>query len=101
MIIAIIDFEVLPESRLGLLTALQPLLAEARNFGGNLGYRAFMDSENNAHIGIMHEWETLEHFRAYASADLFSRMGQILRPAMTVPPVSRRLQSENLEEVRG
>jgi len=35
MIIAIIDFEVLPESRLGLLTALQPLLAEARNFGGN------------------------------------------------------------------
>jgi len=35
MIIAIIDFEVQPESRLVLLTALQPLLAEARYFGGN------------------------------------------------------------------
>lgn len=101
MIMALIDFEVAPESRAGLLQALQPLLTEARSFEGNRGYRAWTDSESVAHIGLMHEWVSLEHFRAYAASDLFDRMGRILRPAMTTPPVSRRLQTESIEAVRG
>ncbi|MEO8684996.1 MAG: antibiotic biosynthesis monooxygenase [Devosia sp.] len=98
---ALIDFEVAPESRAGLLQALQPLLAEVRGFDGNRGYRAWTDSESVGHMGLMHEWDTLEHFRAYASSGLFDRMGKILRPAMTTPPVSRRLRTESIEEVRG
>lgn len=101
MIMALIDFEVAPESRTGLLQALQPLLAEARDFAGNGSYRASTSSESAAHIGLMHEWDTLEHFRAYASSDLFDRISKILRPAMTTPPVSRRLRTDAIEEVRG
>lgn len=101
MIMALVDFEVAPESRLDLLEALKPLLAEARAVAGNVSYRASVDSESAAHIGIMHEWETLDHFRAYASSDLIARMGQMLRPAMTKPPVSRRLTTSVIEEVRG
>jgi quinol monooxygenase YgiN len=98
---ALIDFEVAPESRAGLLQALQPLLAEARSVAGNRGYRALADSESASHVGLMHEWETLEQFRTYASSDLVDRIGKILRPAMTTPPVSRRLRTESIEEVRG
>lgn len=101
MIMALVDFEVAPESRAGLLEALQPLLAEARSVEGNRSFRASTSSDSAAHIGLMHEWETLEQFRAYASSDLFVRMGKVLRPAMTTPPVSRRLQTESIEEVRG
>lgn len=101
MIMALIDFEVAPEGRAGLLEALQPLLAEARGFEGNRGYRAWTDSESSAHIGLLHEWDTIEHFRTYAASDLVDRVGKILRPAMTTPPVSRRLRTEGIEEVRG
>jgi quinol monooxygenase YgiN len=101
MIMTLVDFEVSPESRADLLEALRPLLTEARNFEGNRGYRALTSSESAAHIGLMHEWDTLEHFRAYASSDLFDRMGKILRPAMITPPVSRRLRTDGIEEVRG
>jgi quinol monooxygenase YgiN len=73
------------------------LLAEARHFAGNVSYRASTDSERAAHIGLMHEWETLEHFRAYAASDLFDRMGKVLRPAMTTPPVSRRLRADSFK----
>jgi quinol monooxygenase YgiN len=98
---ALIDFEVSPESRAGLLQALQPLLAEARGIPGNRSYRASTDSENTAHIGLTHEWESLEHFRAYTTSELVDRIGKILRPAMTTPPVSRRLRTDTIEEVRG
>lgn len=98
---ALINFEVAPEIRLRLLNTLQPLLVEARASAGNLSFRAFTDSESAAHIGLIHEWETLDHFRAYSSSDLFSRVGTILRPAMTTKPVSRRLRTESIEEIRG
>jgi hypothetical protein len=49
----------------------------------------------------LHEWETLEQFRAYASSDLMERIGKVLRPWMTTPPISRRLRTDTIEEVRG
>jgi len=101
MIMALIDFTVAPETRPGLLEALQPLLVEARRIDGNISYRAFIDSEDGARIRMMHEWETLDQFRAYAASELFVRIGKILRPAMTTPPVSRRLSATSIEEVRG
>ena len=101
MIMALIDFEVAPQGRADLLEALQPLLMEARQVAGNISYRSSTDSENAAHVGMMHEWETLDHFRAYASSELFTRIGKILRPAMTTVPVSRRLKTTSIEEVRG
>ena len=100
MMMALIDFEVLPTDRERILERVQPLLEEARRMEGNCAYRASTDSENPAHIGLMHEWETLSHFRAYASSGLFERIGAILRPAMTRPPVSRRLQTHIIEEIR-
>ena len=101
MIVALIDFEVSPESRADLLEALQPLVVEARKVAGNVSYRSSTDSENGAHVGMMHEWETIDHFRAYASSDLFRRISKILRPAMTTVPISRRLNTTSIEEVRG
>lgn len=101
MIMALIDFEVASESRADLLQAVQPLLAEARSLEGNRSYRAMTNSESATHIGMVHEWETLEHFRAYAASDLVDRIGKVLRPSMTTPPISRRLRTESIEEVRG
>ncbi|HTM76685.1 MAG TPA: antibiotic biosynthesis monooxygenase family protein [Devosia sp.] len=101
MIMALIDFEVSPEGRTDLLAALQPLLEEARGCPGNRSFRASTNSESAAHIGLMHEWDTLEQFRAYTSSDLMLRLGQMLRSAMTAAPVSRRLRTDLIEELRG
>jgi quinol monooxygenase YgiN len=101
MIMAWIDFDVAPEGRAELLCLLQPLISEARAMDGNRSYRASTNSESEAHIGLMHEWETLEQFRAYASSDLMERIGKVLRPWMTTPPISRRLRTDTIEEVRG
>jgi len=101
MIIALVDFDVAPERCSALLADLKPLLEEARAMAGNISYRALIDGEEKAHIDIMHEWESLERFRDYRSSNLFSRMSQLLRPAMTSPPVSRCLQAESFEEVHG
>jgi quinol monooxygenase YgiN len=98
---ALIDFEVSPADRAEMLAALQPLLEEARGCPGNRSYRASTSCESAAHIGLMHEWDTLEQFRAYISSDLMRRMSQMLRPAMTTAPVSRRLRTELIEEIRG
>jgi quinol monooxygenase YgiN len=101
MIMALVDFEVSPDSRAELLRLIRPFLSEARAMAGNQSYRVSTNSESASHIGLMHEWDTLEHFRAYTSSDLMARMGKLLRPAMTTPPVSRRLRTDSIEEVRG
>jgi quinol monooxygenase YgiN len=101
MIMALIDFEVTPDHRPYVLDQLRSLLEEARSLKGNLTYKASTGTESAGHIGLMHEWDTLENFEAYTSSELFKRMGEILRPAITKAPVSRRLRTELLGEVRG
>jgi quinol monooxygenase YgiN len=101
MILALIDFEVAQDARDAALECLQPLLREARSFEGNRSYRVFTSSDSLTHVGMAHEWDTLEHFNAYTASTLFSRIGQVMRPIMTTPPVSRRMRTEVIEEVHG
>lgn len=100
MIIAIVDFDVAPADRDEALAVLREDALLARDLPGNLSYRAFTNVGSNSHVGIMHEWETLEDFTAYTESDTFARIGRKLRPRMTSAPVSRRIRAEVFEEVR-
>ena len=48
---------------------------------------------------VIHEWEDETSFAGYLSSEAFARSGAVLRPLMTVPPVSRRFHAALLETV--
>jgi quinol monooxygenase YgiN len=99
MFIAIVDFTVAAQNR---ETALDTLLAEAhavRAMPGNLAFRPYADPIDGEAVRIVHEWQDIESFEAYASSDTFRSSGQALRPLMTSMPVSRRFTAQILETV--
>ncbi len=99
MFIAIVDFTVAAEDR---AAALNILLAEeptVRAMQGNMAFRTYADPDNAEALCIIHEWEDIESFKAYASSDTFQSSGQALRPLMTTTPVSRRFTAQILETV--
>jgi quinol monooxygenase YgiN len=50
-------------------------------------------------LGIVHEWESAEAFARYAASPGFTAVGQVLRPIMVAPPVSKRFDARLLETV--
>ena len=99
MLIAIVDAYFAPESR---TTALNTLLAEAPEvaaMAGNRSFRPFSDPARTGHVGVLHEWESEQAFRAYLASEPFARSGRALRPLMVRPPESRRFSAELLEAV--
>ncbi|MEO5804954.1 antibiotic biosynthesis monooxygenase [Devosia sp.] len=101
MFIAIVDFTVAPQARPQALQILEREIPLARALPGNLYYRAFTNAGDEAHIGLLHGWESLEHFKAYGVSEPFASIGRQLRPMMTTPPVSQRLSAELLENLVG
>lgn len=90
MLVALVDFTVEPEKR---AQALQRLMEEAPSVLAMPGCRTFRpygDPADEAHVGIVHEWQNEEAFTAYIRSDGFAEIGAALRPMMTSPPSSRR-----------
>lgn len=82
--------------------ALQTLIAEAavvRAMNGCNAFIPFADPTNDDSLGIVHEWESEAHFRAYLASECFAHSGRILRPLMTGAPVSRRFDATLRESV--
>ena len=48
---------------------------------------------------MLHEWIDEASFRAYSDSEAMARSGQVLRPMMTAPPVSRRFSAQLIESV--
>ncbi len=99
MLIAILDFDVAPANS---DAALDRLLSEApavREMKGNIAFRAYADPLIDTRVTLVHEWESEEDFAAYLASPAFARLGKVLRPMMTAPPVSRRFEARLLETV--
>jgi quinol monooxygenase YgiN len=66
---------------------------------GNLDFRVYAARDNEEEVTVLHEWADEGSFAAYLSSESFARSGAVLRPLMSVPPVSRRFHASLLETV--
>jgi quinol monooxygenase YgiN len=99
MLIAIVEFTVSKVDRDAALAALLDEAPTVRAMAGCIAFRPFADPEDTTICGIVHEWETEAAFNGYASSPGFAAVGQILRPMMTAPPISRRFSAKMIETV--
>jgi quinol monooxygenase YgiN len=99
MLIAIVDFTVAPENRPSALTAILAAAPAIRAMTNNLGFQAYVDPENSGAIRILQEWQDGASFEVYTASAEFKRLGQLLRPLMIDPPVSRRMKADLLVTV--
>lgn len=99
MLIAIVEFTVKPDDRPAAMAALLSETSTVRAMPGCIAFRPFADPEHAGTCGLLHEWEREEQFGAYTASPGFAAIGQILRPMMIAPPISRRFRAELLETV--
>lgn len=99
MFIAIVDFATTVTDRPGALAQLDAERDQIRAMAGNLAFRVYAGREDDRRVTIVHEWDHEASFDSYLRSDAFARSGQVLRPLMTGPPVSRRFRAELLETV--
>ena len=62
-----------------------------------LGRPLFLDPARADGVGVLHEWESPEHFAFYLASPQFSGSGSLIRPLMTAPPVSKRFHATPVE----
>ena len=99
MLIAHVMFKVAPDQRQLALDALLAEATEVRAMAGCLSFQPFLVPDNPSAVGIIHEWDSTEHFAAYASSSGFASIGLILRPMMIDAPVSKRFDATLLETI--
>jgi quinol monooxygenase YgiN len=99
MLIAVLDLRTNAADRAAALTQLDAEREEIRAMPGNLDFRVFAARDSEEEVTVIHEWADESSFAAYLASAAFARSGAVLRPLMTVPPVSRRFHASLLETV--
>lgn len=99
MLIAVLDLRTTAADRPAALAQFDRERGEIRAMPGNLALRVYAARDNEEEVTVIHEWADEASFRAYLDSESFARSGEVLRPMMTVPPVSRRFEASLLETV--
>ena len=99
MLIAVLDVRTAAADRAAALAQLDLERGEIRAMSGNLDFRVYASRENEEEVTVVHEWLDEASFAAYLSSESFARSSSVLRPLMSVPPVSRRFHASLLETV--
>jgi quinol monooxygenase YgiN len=99
MFIAILDFDTAAADRPAALAQLDRERDQVRAMPGNIAYRVYASRENETQITVVHEWDDQASMAGYLESASFARSGEVLRPIMVGPPISRRFQAELLETV--
>ncbi len=97
MLIAHVTFQVSADNRELAITTLKKEIGAVCAMKGCIAFVPFLSPSNNQDIGVLHEWDTADDFAAYLASDSFATVGQVLRPMMTAPPVSRRFDATLIE----
>jgi quinol monooxygenase YgiN len=97
MLIAHVIFSVAPESRPLAIDTLKQEVADVRAMKGCVAFIPFLDPTNTQNVGVLHEWESAEDFSAYIASGSFAALGEVLRPIMVSPPISKRFDATLLE----
>jgi quinol monooxygenase YgiN len=99
MLIAILDLRTTAADRPAALVQLDREKDEIRAMPGNLDFRVYAARHDETAVVVIHEWADEGSFAGYLSSDAFARSGEVLRPLVTDPPVSRRFHADLLETV--
>lgn len=99
MLIAHVSFPVASANRSLALDTLKQEVETVRAMTGCLSFVPYLNPTNDTDVGVVHEWETARDFDAYIASDSFATVGQVLRPIMTSPPVSKRFDATLIENV--
>lgn len=99
MIIATVDFSTAATDRPAALAQLDQERDRVRAMPGNLTYRIFASREDDTSVTIAHAWADQASFDGYQRSDSFRRIGEVVRPLITVGPVSRRFRAELFDTV--
>ena len=94
MFIAILDLCFAPGDR---SAARDQLLAErptVRAMPGCIDFRVLEAHDDDRRLTVLHEWEDRPSFDLYTGSDAFARLGDVILPLVTEPPVSRRFHAE-------
>lgn len=100
MFIAILDVATDAADRDAALTQLLAEQEIVRAMPGCIDFRAFLSPTDATSVTVLHEWADEDSFAQYLASDAFARSGQVLRPLMSGPAVSRRFRAELVETVR-
>lgn len=99
MFIAILDFSTTASDRPAALAQLDGERDEIRAMPGNLDFRVYADRAGEGDVTVVHEWADEPSFAAYLASPSFARSGEVIRPLMSEPSVSRRFHADLLETV--
>jgi quinol monooxygenase YgiN len=99
MLICLLDLRTAEADRSAALAQLDRERHEIRAMPGNIDFRVYAARHNEEEVRVIHEWADEASFAAYLASDSFARSGEVLRPLMSVPPVSRRYRASLLETV--
>lgn len=99
MLIAVVDLRTAATDRAAALAQLESERDEIRAMPGNLDFRVYAAREDEEAVAVIHEWTDEPSFGAYLSSEAFVRSGEVLRPLVTAPPMSRRFHADLLETV--
>ncbi|MEJ7636257.1 antibiotic biosynthesis monooxygenase [Aeromicrobium sp.] len=99
MFIAVLDLRTASTDRAAALAQLDSERNEILAMAGNLDFRVYAARDDDGAVAVIHEWVDEPSFAAYLSSEAFARSGEMIRPLMTAPPVSRRFHADLLETV--
>ncbi len=99
MLIAILDFSTDAADRPAALAHFEAERDQIQAMRGNAGFRVYASREDPGGVTVVHEWDDEASFGGYLGSDSFARLGEVIRPLMTGPPVSRRFRADLLETV--
>ena len=99
MLIALVDLTTSAADRPAVVAQLlgeRPAIIE---MPGCADFRVVIPPDQDTAVTIVHEWHDESGFARYLASDEFARSGEIVRPLLTAPPVSRRYRADLLETV--
>ncbi len=97
MFIAIVDFTTSAADRPAAIARLRAERPGVLSMPGCTDFRVVTPPDDDVTVSVLHECADEDAFAGYLASPAFARSGEVLRPMMTAPPVSRRFRAELVE----
>jgi len=99
MFIAIVDLRTHPNDRAAARDRLVAEQPAVRAMPGCVDFRVYESLEDAGRLTVLHEWDDEASFATYTASSEFERSGQVIRPLVVEPSVSRRFRADIAETV--
>ncbi len=91
--LALVELNVKPDSRSTLLTILETLLPETRDYEGCIKLECHVNEENDSEFVLVEYWESTEHHQKYAAWRTETGDMDKIVATLTEPPKVRHFEN--------